>query len=117
MQDTAKKYPKGWEMFVEDLPLTFREWRIDEKGNKIDYVDFNEVELIDLFGYFVLEFFPKHGIEIERFIWKNIREKTHVKYYIKMLENDNEISFFVRGKTPQEAIDKAFEILERKLEE
>ena len=60
-----------------------------------------------LFGYLVLEFFPKHGIEIERKFGLD-KAKPVIHYHVWREGSELHWTF----KTPQEAIEKAFEILE-----
>jgi len=115
MKDIAEKYPKVWELFKKygyenighDL---YTKAFINARGNK----GYNWVHLEhQLFGYLVLEFFPKHGIEIERFVrfYSEISKKQPEVLYLVMIPNDK----YSELKTPQEAIEKAFEMLERKI--
>ena len=94
-EEIKKKCPKGWKSF-QDCVTKARIEQTDE-----------EYEFLELYGYLVLEFFPSHGIEIERYI-----SVDHgVVYYIYIGEK---IPTMNRIHTPQEAIARAFEILEDK---
>ena len=105
MKQITKKYPKAWNDFCQW-------WGINVK----DYND--ELEFMDikfLFGYLVLEFFPKYGIEVVK-----DHHFTTWKWYIwiKGFEKDqNEWRWHFVFDTVDEAIEKAFEILEKALEE
>jgi hypothetical protein len=104
MKNIAKKYPKVWTTFVIWLinkPNHLFEYEINEpnKWEEIFNVPFEE-----LFGYLVLEFFPKYKIKIRETSsgrWKVQDAKSApVNYYCD---------------THKEAIDKACEILENQL--
>ena len=90
MNEIEEKYPKVWEMLKDYLVNNVKYWSPED--------DFHEA-FHTLYGYLVLKFFPKHGIANimtsgGRF---GVAEKSVKKIY-----------YF---DTPQEAIEKAFEIL------
>jgi len=113
MKQIAEKYPKGWELALEGMHEKYQP-RIRAIHGLMYAGDIWLRDFQWYFGYLVLEFFPKHGVEIERLIkqkaWSG--ESDSITYRVVIM-NDYIISY---RKTPQEAIEKAFEILEKKLE-
>ena len=106
MKELAKKFPKAWREIQEGLfKVTGIRWDNNPGG-------LFSISMPDcfIFGYLVLEYFPKHGIEIERF---SIRYDAII-YSINVKKSN-----IVRRKfltTPEEAISKAFEIREKQLD-
>ena len=94
MKQIAEKYPKVWRQFQTLVNYS--------TGYDVPWHDFNA-----LFGYLVLEFFPKHGIEIERII---LNDEWETGYRI-CYKIDGEKKYSLT-KTPENAISRAFEILE-----
>ena len=100
MKEIAEKYPKGWEYVEED----FR-----DRHN----ADINDVKFSLVFGYLVLEFFPKYGIEIERLIMEDLGMCYGIHCKNLTWQEELKIPLF---KLPEDAITKAAEIRERQLE-
>ena len=100
MREIAKKYPKMWDKFANWIYLTYR-----------DHANFN---FNQMYGYLVLEFFPKHRIYIGSRPCK-VEGKWETSYNIvcRMYESMMEGGMW----SPEEVIEKAFGILEKQLEE
>ena len=97
MKDIAKDFPGSWELF----------WSYYYK-NKKHYPIYQDFD--DLFGHF-LKFFSSHGIEIGRLYKPDKYNDYNLKY--------NVIDCTVRGAeylfdTTEEAVRKAFEIIEER---
>ena len=102
MKEIAEKYPKAWELF----------W--DWMWNEYQLKDLQKTVLCTmntLFGYLVLEFFPKYGIYVNGNI--KIGFTLWVDGVGLIMTGKLNLENF---KTPQQAIEKAFEILEKQLE-
>jgi len=102
MKDIAEKYPNTWELFADEY----------YKQRPIMKELIKELSVTTLFGYLVLEFFPKHGIVLSQNVFHNgwnVGERTFDKLKGEY-ETDWDDGDF---DTPKEAIDKAFEILEK----
>ena len=105
MKEITEKYPKAWKSFWT--------WYFDRDYNgssKECERYLRNLELNYLFGYLVLEFFPEHGIEIER-TYYHVNKLVVYYCFNKKIESGETFD------TPQEVIEKAFEILEAKLKE
>ena len=102
MKEIAEKYPKFWEDYDEWLHDTqnLYEWMDEDDG------------LPAHFGFLILEYFPKHGIEIERYI-DNGQKQIIYFLVVDNVKDYDSMQFYL---TPQEAISKAAEIRERQLE-
>lgn len=111
MKDYAEKYPKAWEECLSMMPTNMLN---AYELLKSQYVS-DKNELLFLFGYLILEYFPKHGIEIER-----IKQREAVEYDVDAGRNDpnygNPKRLIQSYDTPQETIAKALEIREKQLE-
>jgi len=99
MKQISEKYPKAWR--------DFEGWLVDTYELEMNFeLTLRTSDLKCAFGYLVLEFFPKYRIEIcnrspyeEWWVWvKKARELPLEK--------------IAEYETPQEAIEKAFQILE-----
>jgi hypothetical protein len=99
MDEWSKKFPKSTELLNEFAKGKYK--------TSLYCFGFNE-----LFGLLILEFFPKHGIEIERKIEYDKYGNMYIKYYVYENGKLNDIFY----DTPMKVIDKAFEILEKQLE-
>jgi len=99
MKEIAEKYPKGIELFAEYLHPTVE---VEYSVNR----DIKYGTIIEYFGYLVLEFFPKYGIEITRDINFNDDGSCIIDYAVWYMGE------FEDAKTPQEVMLKAFQILE-----
>ncbi len=100
-EQIKKKCPEGWKSFQGCVTKA-----------RIEQTD-EEYEFLELYGYLVLEFFPSHGIEIERSHYCDIKGDKQYNYFIYRHDSHegntrDSLSF------PEEAITEAFEILERK---
>jgi len=108
MKDIASKYEKAWELFC-------KYWLDMHENENIELADIynlpESIPIVSLFGYLVLEFFPKYGIRIRQ----KLSGDWAVEKWYKVDKRWWPADLF--SKTPQEAIDKAFEILEKQLEE
>ena len=104
MKDIAEKYPKVWTLVVDKLPLVVRLELFQNKA-----IDDN-LRFSLLFGYLVLEFFPKYGIYVNGNI--KIGFTLWVDGVGLIMTGKLNLENF---KTPQQAIEKAFEILEKQL--
>jgi len=106
MKEIAKKYPKGWHQFLVD----------GYDGNRSPLFAAKRAHDLSFYqhlGYLVLEFFPSHGIEIERYLVGD-----DLYYGVKgPALRDRRYGSHKGIKTPEAAIEKAFEILEEILEE
>jgi hypothetical protein len=115
MKQIAEKYPKMWElvalgMFYDRFKYMFQEWGTKKlKGRCLEQL--NSQPFYALFGYLILEFFPKHGIEIERVVMPNSENENECGDLYNVWDNKKWV-LYKDIKTPEEAIDKAFEILE-----
>lgn len=112
MREIAEKYPKGWELVLEELHKKYQPRFRAIHG--LIYVG-EDKWLRDFhwyFGYLVLEFFPAHGIYINLEYHSVVGLPVFTVHQGKG-QQDKEANYF---KTPQEAISKAFEILEKQLE-
>ena len=102
MKEIAERFPKAWELFID--------W-FDEHHPDLAHNSELSPQLIWLFGIFVLEFFPKHGIIIG--IAADIGTTADSWFFISITGYPIGQQGF---KTPQEAIEKAFEIIEKQLD-
>ena len=108
MKVIAERFPKTWDDF----------WDFMWNEYQFKFSDFNWLTVLGIFGYLVLEYFPKHGIEIERKIELDKYENDYIKYYvylkddISLIPNLKDIFY----NTPILAITKAFEIIEKQLD-
>ena len=95
------KHKKSWELFVGHM------------GYENDScVDISKSDFRLLFGY-LLEFFSTHGIEIERSVTRNRYNKFIVRYNVYY--GNGEIHGMAPIHIQEEAVAKAFEILEGRL--
>ncbi len=105
MKIWAEKYPKTWEKFV--IQLTNSDSHIFEydihEPNKWEEI-FN-VPFATLFGH-LLKFFSENGVEIERLVY------YHGGKYIPSYHVKTDFFLFGDFDTPEEAVEKAFEISE-----
>ena len=111
MKEIAEKYPLAWEdiwhHFLNRFPDSTKQFLLRYgAGYLIENLKFPE-----FFGYLILEYFPKHGIRI--------RQKYSGMWAIeKYYKNDGRwYPACLLSETPKEAITKAAEIRERKLQE
>lgn len=106
MKEIAEKYPKAWELFEECF------YNHKDVGYILPKISPATISLrCALFGYLVLEFFPKHGI----LVYNNCAfDKESNSYYLDHRVSDACHFLFV-SENPEEVIDKAFEILESRL--
>jgi hypothetical protein len=108
MKQIAEKYPKAFSEASFYLWKQHRwEWDGIAFGNESQQLPFNAI-----FGVLVLEFFPKYGIEIERALEKRLIYRV----WAKTGNNENIIYPHEVGASPEKAIKKAFEILEKQME-
>jgi len=107
MKEIAERFPKAWRLAVKDLPLVVKLELFQNKA-----IDDN-LQFYLLFGYLVLEFFPKYGIEIERIIMEDMG--MCYAFHCKNMEWAEECKIPI-FKNPKEAIEKAFEIIEKQLD-
>ena len=123
MKKYANKFPKAWEDLDRQLQKEYEiRWAWKNKGSKYQYGDWhfrdgNMVFMPDnfLFGYLVFEYFPAHGIEIERL---GLNREVYYRVLKYKTTNLHEHQFEIYGDydTPEEAISKAFEIREKQLD-
>ncbi len=96
----SEKCPKAWELYKNYYLYELNNYPKNFVVQNL-YID-DPNQFIQHFGILVLEFFPKHGIEIY------IMPGKDGKYY--WINEYTEPIY-----TPQETIQKALEILEKKL--
>ena len=109
MKEIADKYKKAWELYLINLlKSTGVKGNLESMKSSQHLMSFNHH-----FGYLVLEFFPEHKIEIERVcVTYKSGICNNLKY--RVYKRGSYVWFY---RTAQEAIEKAFEILEKRLEE
>ena len=107
MKEISERFPKFWADFISQKFDASDEyyWLLVDTPEK---AKFNA-----LFGYLVLKYFPKHGIEIERLIMEDLGMCYGIHCKNLTWQEELKIPLF---KSPEEAITKAAEIRERQLE-
>ena len=102
MKELSKEYPLAW----SDVIRTYLKLRQDVEINRTIEDVFGTLPFHSQFGYLILDYFPKHGIEIER-IWVEDNNACIYNAY-------DGVDYF-EFDTPEDAIRKAFELRENQL--
>lgn len=105
LEDIATKYTETWKEYVTDLMIEVPEF---------DVLSDETFLIFKLHLGFLIDWFSKHGIEIERIMVYGFDEHKHFVRY-RVLQEDNK-GLVPKGtfKTLPKAIAKACEILEAK---
>lgn len=109
MNQIAEKFPKAWKLLSNSL---INKHQVGWDSEYLQWVDIyeNGVEIPDtfLFGFLILEFFPKYGIEIERKGYCDSFGGVDIKYEVLHIDTMDEYIF----DTAEQACEKALGILE-----
>jgi len=113
MKQIAEKCPKGWARYKQRLYYLYGEKNL-LKVKGINSVENNISALEQMpfnwhFGILVLDFFPEYDIHIAGDTLHGYWTLWRTDKGIKFLDDE-------KCKTPEKVIERAFEILEKKLE-